>query len=192
MSLLSSKLRAARKAAGLTQGQVAARVGVTRGAVTHWESADPATRTYPGVDSLMQLANIYGVSVEWLLNNQPPARRPSPAATEPNARLSQAFWQAVDYELLLTGHARAPAEGADFLTDNSLAVFAACTENLVLGLGRILLAERLLGSSRLKHLLFYSPIDCDPDDYNLAARAGVHLTVVSTPREAANYLTKLP
>lgn len=196
MTSLSEKLRTSRKAAGLTQGQVAARLGVTRGAVTHWESEDPATRTHPGVESLRQLALMYKVSVAWLLDGDlaaeamgPVAPAPAPA---PDARLAQAFWSAVDYELLVAGHHRATTEGADFLTDRSLAVFAASSDSLVCSLGRILLVDRLLGTEHDKHLLTYSLTAPAPDDVQLAERAGIQLAAVSTPKEAADYLLHLP
>lgn len=194
MTPLSDKLRTSRKAAGLTQGQVAARLGVTRGAVTHWESEDPATRTHPGVESLRQLALMYKVSVAWLLDGElgGPDVPSGPSASAPDARLAKAFWSAVDYELLVAGHQRATTEGADFLTDRSLAVFAAGSDSLACGLGRTLLVERLLGAERAKHLLLYAQELPDADDVRLAERVGIHLAVVRTPKDAADYLLRLP
>lgn len=54
---LAKALRAARKAAGLTQADVAARVGVTKGAVSQWE----AGLSVPNDENTRSLAALYGV-----------------------------------------------------------------------------------------------------------------------------------
>lgn len=69
-SQLAVKLRAARQAAQLTQAQVAQHVGVTRGAVTQWESKDPETRTQPSLDLLRKFAEITGVPFTWLIEEK--------------------------------------------------------------------------------------------------------------------------
>lgn len=60
---VSERIKTQRLASGLTQDQIASRVGVTRVAVSHWErgEADPNGRY------LNDLAKALGVSVEWLL-----------------------------------------------------------------------------------------------------------------------------
>lgn len=192
MPALSSKLRAARKAAGLTQGQVAARLGITRGAVTHWESDDPVTRTQPCLDSLSRLAAIYQVPTAWFLSDEQPE---VPSAGIPPAhdlRLASAFWAAVDYELLVAGVHRASEEGVDFATARTLAVFASGAGTVRDSLGQLLLAERLLDRTVTKHLLVYSPTPLSAREHRLAEKAGARLVVVRTPREAAGYLVKLP
>lgn len=70
MSQLPEKIRQARQAAQLTQGQVAERLGLTRGAVTQWESGNPDTRTTPSLDLLRRLAAVVGVPFEWLLDDK--------------------------------------------------------------------------------------------------------------------------
>lgn len=57
------RLRAAREAAGLQQVQASERVGLPVRSLRRWESglADP------GVEKTMRLAEVYGVSVDWLL-----------------------------------------------------------------------------------------------------------------------------
>ena len=56
---------AARKAAGLTQEALGEKLGVSRQAVSKWETgaADPSTA------NLLALAKLYGVSPEELLHN---------------------------------------------------------------------------------------------------------------------------
>ena len=61
--MLSERIRQARKRAGLSQVQLAARLGVTRGAVTNWEIP---SRSNPCTAHLEQLANVTAVSFEWL------------------------------------------------------------------------------------------------------------------------------
>ncbi len=60
---MADKLVALRKAAGLSQDEVANRIGVSRQAVSKWERAEAA----PDTDNLIALANLYNVSVDELL-----------------------------------------------------------------------------------------------------------------------------
>lgn len=57
---MGSKLAQARKQANLTQEQLAERLGVTRQAVSRWES-DTA---YPETDKIVRMAQILNVSCE--------------------------------------------------------------------------------------------------------------------------------
>lgn len=56
------KLIVLRDKAGITQMALAHQLGVSRQAVTRWESGD----TTPSMDKLKALAKIYGVSLDWL------------------------------------------------------------------------------------------------------------------------------
>lgn len=76
---LCEKLTQARKAAGLTQADVAAKLNVSRQAVSRWESGD----TTPTMDKLKALAKIYGVSLDWLCSDA--ADRELPEAAKPEA-----------------------------------------------------------------------------------------------------------
>jgi transcriptional regulator with XRE-family HTH domain len=67
---LAAKLRAARQSAQLTQAQIAEAVGVTRGAVTQWESKDPETRTTPSIELIRKFAERTGLPFSWLINDQ--------------------------------------------------------------------------------------------------------------------------
>ena len=66
---LANRLCAYRKAQGLSQEELAARVGVTRQAVSKWERAEAS----PDTDNLIQLAKVYGVTLDALLNVEPSA-----------------------------------------------------------------------------------------------------------------------
>ena len=61
---LGEKLTQARKAAGLTQADVAARLNVSRQAVSRWESG----HSKPSTEKLLALGALYGVSIDQLLN----------------------------------------------------------------------------------------------------------------------------
>jgi transcriptional regulator with XRE-family HTH domain len=60
---LAERLREAREAAGLSQGQVAKKLDLHRPTVTEME----AGRRKVTAEELEQLAGIYGVTVDWLL-----------------------------------------------------------------------------------------------------------------------------
>ena len=59
---LYEKLTQARKAARLTQADVAAGLDVSRQAVSRWESG----QSKPSTEKLLALAKIYDVSLDWL------------------------------------------------------------------------------------------------------------------------------
>lgn len=62
---LREKLIVSRNKAGLSQMELAERLGVSRQAVSRWESGD----TTPTMDKLKSLAKIYGVSLDWLCSD---------------------------------------------------------------------------------------------------------------------------
>jgi transcriptional regulator with XRE-family HTH domain len=62
-SIIASRLREARKAAGLSQGQVARMLGLQRPSVSEMEAGN---RRVSG-DEIVRLAEIFEVSASWLL-----------------------------------------------------------------------------------------------------------------------------
>lgn len=75
---LREKLIVSRNKAGLSQMELAERLGVSRQAVSRWESGD----TTPSVDKLKTLARIYGVSLDWLLGDTTDGEPPEAAKPE--------------------------------------------------------------------------------------------------------------
>ena len=67
---LGERIRAARQAAGLSQEKLAERLGLTRQAVTKWETGHSA----PSTENLLHLAEVLGVPVTALLGEE--AREP--------------------------------------------------------------------------------------------------------------------
>ena len=76
---LREKLIVSRNKAGLSQMELAERLGVSRQAVSRWESGD----TTPTMDKLKALAKLYGVSLDWLCSDA--ADRELPEAAKPDA-----------------------------------------------------------------------------------------------------------
>ena len=60
---MATRIRVARRSAGLTQSELAERIGVTRGAVANWEIS---TRPKPSLGNLVVVATATGVSFEWV------------------------------------------------------------------------------------------------------------------------------
>jgi transcriptional regulator with XRE-family HTH domain len=60
---MREKIREARKAAGITQTELAAKLGVTSGAVSQWEKG----LTRPEIGKLKQLADALNTTVDDLL-----------------------------------------------------------------------------------------------------------------------------
>lgn len=75
---LSEKLQNLRKAAGLSQEALAERLGVTRQAVSKWETGEGK----PDIDNLLPLAKLLGTTVDYLLDDtadEPRQAEPKPA-----------------------------------------------------------------------------------------------------------------
>jgi len=74
---LQDKIQYCRKKAGLSQEALAEKLGVSRQAVSKWETGDAV----PEISKLMLLANAFGVTTDWLLSEEEPmgeAREPQP------------------------------------------------------------------------------------------------------------------
>lgn len=94
------KIQAPRKGRGLTQEQLAARLGVSRQAVSRWELDE----TLPDTQNLLPLKEALGVSIDTLLDSTRGLEEPAPqaglapAAASPPARpslgalLKRRFW----------------------------------------------------------------------------------------------------
>lgn len=68
-------LQTLRKQAGYSQEQLAAQLGISRQAVSKWESAQGK----PELDKLQKLAELYRVSTDAILSGEiPPSRPPAP------------------------------------------------------------------------------------------------------------------
>mgnify|MGYP004646620275 FL=1 len=94
---LGEKLTQARKAAGLTQADVAARLNVSRQAVSRWESG----QSKPSTERLLALGGLYGISIDQLLNAEEPVVEAVPNEPEavpvepviPQKHRSRTWWK---------------------------------------------------------------------------------------------------
>lgn len=64
--IFSEKLQLIRKNKGLTQEELAEKLSVSRQAVAKWESG----QVYPDISNLIQLSNIFNVTVDYLVKDQ--------------------------------------------------------------------------------------------------------------------------
>lgn len=94
---LGEKLQQLRKKSGLSQEQLAARLTVSRQAVSKWELDDAV----PDTENVVQLSRLFGVSCDYLLREEldEPDAAPVPAVQEPpqptpsgEAHLDQEGW----------------------------------------------------------------------------------------------------
>lgn len=81
---LGEKLQKLRKARGLTQEELAEKVGVSRQSLSKWES-DGAL---PDTGNIILLADLFGVTTDYLLREAPPEEA-SPAAESPASTVVQ-------------------------------------------------------------------------------------------------------
>ena len=81
---LNEKIYACRRRAGLSQEALAERIGVSRQAISKWETGDAS----PEISKLPPLAEAFGITVDWLLSEdslpeEPPVMPlPEPAVEE--------------------------------------------------------------------------------------------------------------
>lgn len=77
----ANRLLQYRKKSGLSQEELAEKIGVSRQAVSKWERAEAS----PDTDNLITLARVYGVSLDELLNVNPEQKKTAPTP-EPEAQ----------------------------------------------------------------------------------------------------------
>ncbi|UWE05297.1 helix-turn-helix domain-containing protein [Laceyella sacchari] len=65
MAVFSERLKALRKAKKLTQQQIADRFGITKSAVSRWESGV----IQPDIDKIKEIADFFDVTIDFLLGN---------------------------------------------------------------------------------------------------------------------------
>jgi transcriptional regulator with XRE-family HTH domain len=83
---LQEKILYCRKKAGLSQEALAEQLGVSRQAISKWETGDAV----PEINKLLLLANAFGVTTDWLLSDDEPeekrAANPPEAEAQPAAK----------------------------------------------------------------------------------------------------------
>lgn len=85
---LNEKILYYRKRAGLSQEALAAKIGVSRQAVSKWEVGD----TVPELDKLVALAKTFGVTTDELLGMEEPTREAEQAAPQPSRLPEDVDW----------------------------------------------------------------------------------------------------
>lgn len=80
--MFSSKLRELRAKKGLSQAELAKRLGVTQQAVGRWER----DKNLPDNDVLKKISVMFNVSIDYLLDNQTHQKDPLPALTPKDER----------------------------------------------------------------------------------------------------------
>ena len=88
---LSEKLQNLRRAAGLSQEQLAEQLGVTRQAVSKWETGEGK----PDIDNLLPLARLLGTTVDYLLDDgADEPRTETPPHTQPQSQsVGRELWE---------------------------------------------------------------------------------------------------
>lgn len=81
------KLQGLRQRAGMSQDALAEKLNVSRQAVSRWERDE----TMPETEKVVALANLFGVSTDYLLRDQPEEHREEPR-TEPRQAEPQRDW----------------------------------------------------------------------------------------------------
>ncbi len=76
---IANRLVALRKANGLSQEALAEKLGISRQAISKWERAEAS----PDTANLMALAQLYGTTLDDLLNTETDAETPQPAEAAP-------------------------------------------------------------------------------------------------------------
>jgi len=96
--LLADRIRQARRAAKLSQADLAGTLEVASSAVAQWESPNGTT---PRIEKFPALADAVGVSVDWLLTGRSEKRRQRIVDEHLPAITPDSFARDIDEELLL-------------------------------------------------------------------------------------------
>ncbi|HIT07522.1 MAG TPA: helix-turn-helix transcriptional regulator [Candidatus Merdivicinus faecavium] len=92
--MLSEQIYTLRRKSGLSQEQLAEKVGVSRQAVSKWETG----ASVPELDKLLALSEFFGVSVEELTSGAPARREDAPPPRE-----TPVLWSRLGIALCLAG-----------------------------------------------------------------------------------------
>jgi len=91
--MLSERLKIARKNAGYTQDDIAEHLNVIRQTYSAYETG----RSKPDSETLNKLAKMYGVSVDWLLDNTDNPRPPNEKDDwVPYSKIGKSFYEGYD------------------------------------------------------------------------------------------------
>lgn len=86
------KLQTLRKSKGMSQEQLAAQVTVSRQAISKWELGESLPDTY----NVIQLSKLFGVSIDYLLNDEFQSDNDIPAVKE-----NAVYWKNTDHNKIL-------------------------------------------------------------------------------------------
>lgn len=94
---ISRRIQESRKKRGISQEQLAEVLGVSRQAVSKWESG----QALPEIDKIIGMSDYFGVSTDWLLRGiEPAAKQPVPRK---NPAREWIAWAALAFGLLGSG-----------------------------------------------------------------------------------------
>jgi transcriptional regulator with XRE-family HTH domain len=144
---LPEKILYCRKQASLSQEALADRLGVSRQAVSKWETGDAV----PEVGKLPLLAQVFGVSADWLLSEDGPEKAPPAAEAAENRE------KIID---LLPRAARNLVRRHGWLAGVCIALR-----------GALLAGAGLLIRWMIRRILFVTPFAQDPDITALTAKS---------------------
>ena len=145
--MLADRIYSLRRRSGLSQEQLAEKLGVSRQAVSKWEGG----LATPELDKLLAMSECFGVSVDYLASGRPDAApaepaRPAPPRSSTPARLGLALCLAGAAALIVLGLLslfsppaldRLDASSAVTLSGSGL-LFLVCAAAMALGVYLIL------------------------------------------------------
>ena len=161
---LSEKLQNLRRAAGLSQEALAEQLGVTRQAVSKWETGEGK----PDIDNLLPLAKLLHTTVDYLLDDsaeEPNAQEPQSQTPPQSQSVGRELWEQTKvfarrwgwlggYAIALIGVVR--------LVTTLIVLFAKITY-MDLGISILKIAMAVVEAHRISRfrLMFFQKCDCD-------------------------------
>lgn len=98
---LDEKIIALRKARGMSQEELAENLGISRQAVSRWETAS----AQPDASNVLQLSKLFGVSADYLLNEEYQSDKDIPAVKNSNRKAKSAIRKIISICAALFGAA---------------------------------------------------------------------------------------
>lgn len=215
-----TRLKTARKAANLTQLQLAKALGITRSGYAFLETHNDAARTIPNITQLRTISEVTGVPLDLIVDNNTeltdivrsmlpgyvhkPRAAPAEAPRSEPGELHAMFWGAVRFACHMRGiTATFDAQVApsplnlrvDYLTDRVISVMQVepSSAEAMRAIGQLLAAEKALSRDLTKVLLVFARGQTDIRAASAQAKAtfGVQVRVVTSAEQAADSLAHI-
>lgn len=144
---LANQLKKYRKALGISQDELAARIFVSRQSISNWETS----KTYPDIHTLLLLAEVFGVSVDELIKGDVEKMKETISTQEREGFRRDSFWFTVMFAVVILSIAPLVA----FLDTAGICIWALIVGVACYFCGRVELYKKLFDIQTYKEIVAF-------------------------------------